>query len=99
MTLYNESQMDWKFFSRDKFKYTNEKESLKITCSYFFPSLTLTGFTNSLLLGAQSKIIKFLFWKKIDGVLMKFNNNKSHNGDFEFFSKYNQGLNKPISTM
>jgi len=55
ISLYNELQIDWKFFSRENFKYKNEKESLKITCAEFYPSFTLTGFSNSFILGSQSK--------------------------------------------
>lgn len=55
LSLLHESQLDWKFLSREKFKYTNEKESLKINYCCFFPSFTLTGFTSSFLVGAQSK--------------------------------------------
>lgn len=91
--------MDWKIFTREKFKYTNEKESLRITYAQFFPTFTLTGFCNSILLGAQSIIIfvKDEFLIASDGVILKFNDNKPAEGDYQISTKFHQGFNKIIS--
>jgi len=54
--------VDWKFLSRPKHKFPNEKQSLQITQCGFFPMYNILGFQSSLLLGTRSILLFLIFF-------------------------------------